>query len=659
MRPQTDAEASPPEGPKKISSIPHSQAATPTVPDYDLLRRIGGGAYGEVWLARSQATGILRAAKIVWRDTFEDERPFRREFEGIQRFERISREHPSQLALYHIGRNDADGNFYYVMELADNLGTETDYSPHTLRADLEQGRLPAARVLEIGLALAEALGHLHAKGLIHRDVKPSNVIFVNGRPKLADIGLVTDASDSHSIVGTEGYLSPQGLGTPQADIFALGKVLYEAATGLDRRELPKLPDALRMWPDAKQVFELNEIILKACAPDLTQRYQTCQEMQADLALLERGKSVKRRRTRQQLWFAVKRASVTAGVIGLGAVAGYFVWQQNQPHSGHVPSRIPQAEELYQQAVYEAKAGTSERAKHAYTNLTEAVKFDPGFLDAHYMLLEVYFTDGNELPPHFNFAMNIRELAQTLKKLGPDSVQYHTVNSYARFIDWKFDQAIEEAALAKKINPRFLRAHGLYAFYVLLARRDAETALREYRVAEQLDPADVIIQSVLGDVFYAQHDYTNAIKQYSKAMELEPRINLHYNLARTYERLHSYEKAMDEYETNDLQTVAFLKSDAIRNWYIQMRGELRTNGAAGWWRRQVEENLRDESAGRYFTARFCAQLGDTNETLSLLEQAYTNRENDLIYLLVDDCWDPFRNEPRFQELVKKMGFHPTQ
>ena len=354
MNPQTFAEGSPSGGgpPAKSSPVLRPSAVAPTVPDYDLLRRIGGGAYGEVWLARSQATSALRAAKIVWRHTFEDDRPFRREFEGIQRFEQISREHPSQLALFHIGRNDAGGYFYYVLELADNANAERgvqnpetaltppsgvlshrtgegqgegrppsssildlpDYSPRTLRAELEQGRLPARRVLEIGLALAEALGHLHGKGLIHRDVKPSNVIFVNGRPKLADIGLVTDASDQCSIVGTEGYLPPEGPGSPQADIFALGKVLYEAATGLDRRQFPKLPEDIRAWPDTAQVFELNEIILKACASQPKERYQTVVQMYADLALLHSGQSVRDRHSLERRLRVTRR--VAAGVVAV-------------------------------------------------------------------------------------------------------------------------------------------------------------------------------------------------------------------------------------------------------------------------------------------------------------------------------------------------------
>jgi hypothetical protein len=109
------------EPPSPTPDIESTLINQPTVSDYDLLRRIGSGAYGDVWLARSQVTGALRAAKIVWRYTFEDGRLFQCEFAGILRFERISCEHPRQLALFHIGRNEPAGYFYYVIELANPI----------------------------------------------------------------------------------------------------------------------------------------------------------------------------------------------------------------------------------------------------------------------------------------------------------------------------------------------------------------------------------------------------------------------------------------------------------------------------------------------------------------------------------------------------------
>src|SRR5437870_8302974 len=91
----------------------------PQIPDHELLRRIGLGSYGEVWLARS-VMGTYRAVKVVYRERFQNERPYEREYSGIQKFEPISRSHDGLVDILQIGRNDLDGYFYYVMELADD-----------------------------------------------------------------------------------------------------------------------------------------------------------------------------------------------------------------------------------------------------------------------------------------------------------------------------------------------------------------------------------------------------------------------------------------------------------------------------------------------------------------------------------------------------------
>src|SRR5436853_6086450 len=94
-------------------------AVAPHIADHEVLRCIGRGSYGEVWLARS-ILGSFRAIKIVRRSTFQDSRPFEREFSGIQKFEPIARSSDGLMHILQTGRNDSEGYFYYVMELADD-----------------------------------------------------------------------------------------------------------------------------------------------------------------------------------------------------------------------------------------------------------------------------------------------------------------------------------------------------------------------------------------------------------------------------------------------------------------------------------------------------------------------------------------------------------
>ena len=301
----------------------------PDIPDLALLRCIGQGSYGEVWLARN-ILGTYRAVKIVERKAFQDEKAFEREFSGLHRFEPVSREHDGFVAILHVGRNRAEGFFYYVMELADDdsngdrIEPET-YVPKTLSNELaRRGRLSVQQAAQLGLSLSEALAQLHRGGLVHRDVKPSNIIFVKGHAKLADIGLVAHAGENTRL-GTEGYIPPEGPGTPQADLYSLGMVLYEGSTGADRLDYPALPADFDTIAEREAFLKLNSIILKACHNDLRERYQTATEVSKDLIRLGFGTARPRLRSTFMSKSVIAFAAVSLGAL---AVTLALYWLRN-------------------------------------------------------------------------------------------------------------------------------------------------------------------------------------------------------------------------------------------------------------------------------------------------------------------------------------------
>lgn len=340
------------------------------VGDHRLIRLIGRGSYGEVWLAQS-VMGALRAVKLVWRETFQDERPYEREFEGIQRYEPVSRKHDGLVEVLHVGRDPAGRFFFYVMELADDAesngpfhtgdsGTLGEgYRAKTLRDVLRQRRaLPIAECLEIAERLASALARLHQHGLVHRDIKPSNVIFVGGHPKLADIGLVAGMDEARSFVGTEGFVPPEGPGKAQADIYALGKVLYEMATGMDRNEFPRLPASSDSSTLSLEAFaEFNEVLIRACDPEPSRRYASAEELRRELLFLQGGKSVRELRGLERRAEVARKVSLVTAVLAVVAGFAYFgsikqIQRARQAETEAVATvqmlRLQKAEDMFRQ-----------------------------------------------------------------------------------------------------------------------------------------------------------------------------------------------------------------------------------------------------------------------------------------------------------------------
>lgn len=288
----------------------------PYIPDHTLLHPIGRGSYGVVWLART-VTGAERAVKVVLRARFEDDAPFEREFDALRCYEPVSRASEGLVHVLHVGRGK--GCLYYVMELADSAGTPGEYVSRTLRQDLRKRlRLPLGEVLALGAVLARALQKLHAAGLAHGDVKPSNIIFVGGLPKLADIGLVSAQQRGSRAQGTAAYNPQEGSGSAKADIFTAGLVLYEAATGLSPTDFPAMPEEWTRRP-SPQELRLMEVLLRASERDPAARYESAGAMLADLERLQGGEPLPRRNAGafSRRWLL--------GAAGLGAVV--FAWKQ--------------------------------------------------------------------------------------------------------------------------------------------------------------------------------------------------------------------------------------------------------------------------------------------------------------------------------------------
>lgn len=688
------------------SLIEHS---IPTIPDHELLRHIGEGSFGEVWLARN-VMGTFRAVKIVYRKTFDHDRPYEREFKGIQKFEPISRSHEGLVDILQIGRNDQAGYFYYVMELADALeeaGAEVgkwesgkeaanvsssqsptgnspihpeSYTPKTLRSLLHSPahfptrspphtcRLPVTECLAIGQALASALAYMHANGLIHRDVKPSNIIFVNGVPKLADIGLVADISEARSFAGTIGFIPPEGPGKPQADLYSLGKVLYEMSTGKDRQDFPQLPSDLRELSDADALVEFNEILLKACESEARRRYQSAEEMRADLALLQRGKSVKGQRVLDRRWLIAQRACLVMAVLVAVMVAGWLLLTgfglslnrkkvaQHADSLAMTGTRNLEAHELYVKAKVCLRRFTTEGEKLARQYLEEAVKLDPNYVAAYELLFESY---GMSWLEEANAGM--RATAKKLMELNPDSAPAQWTTAVVKFkVDFEFAEAEKGFRRAVQVDPNNALPHVVYGWYLALMGQTTE-AREELQRSANLDPGFPVAEQLLGDSYYVDRSYPQALGYYQKALALAPNFLLgHLRAGRAYEAEGDYIKAIDHFQKFDL-----IKSESgakgaseeeiakIAQKYEALRDAFKQSGARGFWQKRLDQIQYPENSPFEVAAIF-AQLEETEKALQWLTKAY-EKPDSMNYLLFDHRLDSLHHKRSFQELLKKLGY----
>jgi len=254
----------------------------PDIPEFELLRCVGRGGFGEVWLGVNRATGGLRAVKLIPLRRRGSLDPAGRELVSLQHLEaQVATRHAALLAIQHVGKTNE--YLYSVMDAADDVSgraasRDPGYRPATLSNRLETGPLPSEDVLRHARQLLAGLAHLHQAGVVHRDVKPGNCLFVDRELKLADFGLLTPADPLASRLGTAKYMPPSGPMDARADVFAAGLVLYEMMTGLPPESFPSLGTQARALASDPRMRRLNQVVLRACQRSAELRFQDAQEM---------------------------------------------------------------------------------------------------------------------------------------------------------------------------------------------------------------------------------------------------------------------------------------------------------------------------------------------------------------------------------------------
>ena len=223
-----------------------------------LLKECGSGAFGTVFLAENVTTRRHFALKILPKAG----RRCERELAALTAYQEKCR-HTNLMRIYHVGQND--DCLFYTMDAADPLDPQGDYVPDTLGNRLRrQKRLDPAEIRTMFSELLDGLESLHGSGLLHRDIKPDNVLWVAGHAVLGDIGLVTEAEGA-SFAGTRGFISPavwkgERSYSARDDLYGLAMTLYCALTGNEPKGNLELPLSLTFSGCADLIRAYNAVL---------------------------------------------------------------------------------------------------------------------------------------------------------------------------------------------------------------------------------------------------------------------------------------------------------------------------------------------------------------------------------------------------------------
>lgn len=750
------------------ASVPAGEQIGP----YLVLQFLQKGGMGEVYKARDVRLDRPVAVKFLPRALAADPA-------ALERFQREVRaasslNHPRICTVHDVG--EFQGRPFLVMEFLEG---------QSLRDRIAGEPLPIAELMGLALQICDALKAAHAKGIVHRDIKPGNIFITAGRQiKILDFGLAKRSSEAHavaeaavlpadeqtaatrtgntvtrpgSVTGTLAYLSPEQARSEEVDsrtdIYSLGVVLYQMATGRPtfRAETSEelIGAILHQTPVKPSVLNppvpasLERIILKALEKERTARYQSVADLLADLEkvtasrslavlpfanlsgdlaqdyfadgmtealLTELGKiSALRVISRQSMmrYEGTKKsvpqiaqelmvdAVVEGSVLRVGDRVRVTVQLIEAAPEGHLWANSydrevqdvltlhgemartvareirvtltpqeeirlagtravnPSTNEVYFRGRYFLNRRTKENLDKALADFQQAIELDPAFAPAYASLSEVYFSLVMYDFAHSNELL-AKSQAASLKALELDdslSAAHYTLAMNRLATSWDWLGAEVEARRAIEVNPSNASAHWWYSDLLIFQGRMTE-AEAEIQRAQELNPFSVEIYVAATARLYYERRYDEFIKRCQEWVQRDPSLewNSHHGQGAAYVQMGKHEQAIAELREA-------LKSSTI---YAHTATEL-ANALAVAGKREEAMKLLDtveyvpwKAIG---AALVYAGLGEKDEAFRSLEKAIELRAPFVIVLKVDPRFDSLREDPRFQNLLRRMNLAP--
>jgi serine/threonine protein kinase len=665
--------------PKSWSEPQEDTLVGRTLGHYQTVSLLGAGGMGEVYLAHDPRLDRMVALKILPGDLAADA-------DRVQRFVREARaasalNHPNVATIYDVG--ESGGIHFIVMEHVEG---------DTIAARIGVRPLAPSEVVDIAVQVADALDVAHAKGITHRDIKPANLMLTHrGFLKVLDFGIAKTtrrngrpANDDWSVeprtavgsvIGSGPYMSPEqiegGEVDPRSDVFSLGVVVYQMATGqlpfsgatreeMKERILHAAPEPIAGYnPDLPS--ELERIAFKCLEKRAGDRYQSARELLADLWPLKRLLEAARATPDSVQFQLLRRPDAIHGVTSSKRPVG-------DDMSSADASRTSEASEFVARGWAHLRSGSFFELSHAVSAFLAASEISPTSAAAHAGLALAKVAQATvRAVPYLEALGEAKAVALRALAMDDQSADAQVALGQVMFFsewDWMAAERCFQRALS--IDPNHAEA---YLHYGGLAEAlgDLPRGLELKLQGLECDSTSALAHVLIAVSFWNQRRYDDVIVWLNKALDRDPQhLFARELLAGAYWKKGDLERTLEE----DRKRAKALGASeetlvAVKDVHEEILGAFQRGGYAAAhrcileYRRRAGELTSDgaprEERGNANLGIVVdyAEAGDLDAAFEHLQRAIDVRDPALVHLPVAPQWDSLRTDPRFNECLARM------